>query len=188
MKKIITSLAALTMFAAPAQAITLSELVPNTYVLQEHNHLNPEIWEYTRPLRTVVHYSDPKKCEDEKRCVELDIVLEGPDGKTYNPSGVDDKTVVFEPNFIQYTSTIKILCNEKSSTFRIMYPHIVRTWNQDSYGRRSTYRVDQYSHYSVSTYKFQKEMCKYSFSKERRQAIDILDNLACALDPKRCKK
>jgi len=187
MKKLFAIVAA-SFMAVPVNASPLKSLAPNTYVVQEHTHLNPEIWEYERPLKTVIHHTEPKKCEGEERCVELDIVLEGPDGKTYNPSVMDDDTLVFVPNFILHTNSIRIQCNEASTTFRIMYPHVVRTWNQDSYGRRYISSVDDYPYYSVSTYKFQKEMCKYSFSKERRQAIEVLDTLACAFDPKRCKK
>lgn len=191
MKKIIPLIALLSI-AAPVNAIPLKGLVPETFVLQEHQGLNPKIWEFvpSNPLRTVAHHSVPKKCEGEERCVELDIVVEGPRGNTYNPVGMDGKALVFESSFIQYVSTIKIQCNEKWTPFKIKYPHSIKTWAMDPVtGNRShVTKVDHYSFYTVATYDFQKEMCKYSFSKERRQAIDFLDELACAFGPKYCDK
>ena len=171
----------------PAQAADFKALVPNEYVLQEHIGLNPEIWEYSQPLRTVVHYSEPKACEGKEKCVEIEAILEGPGGRYYVPDTMEGDRLAFDPSFVFYTSTMQVQCDTKATTFYLRYPHQVITYGRDEYGRRVQQDKSFRFGYIVNTHKFQQEICKTLWSPEREAAVVILDGLACALDPKYCK-
>ena len=185
--KILFPLVAL-LAAAPVHAAGFGAMVPNQYVIQEHYNLNPEIWEYQRPLRTVLHYSDPKPCEGKAKCVEVDAILEGPGGLRFNTDGMRDGKLAFEPNFVFYTDTLQVQCDTKPTPFYISYSHTVTTYHQDRYGRKYVANHEFEDGYTVSTHGLQKELCKSLIPKGRRDAADFLDGLACALDPKRCKR
>lgn len=179
-----TSLALFSLVVTPS---AMAYEANNAYVLQEHPNLNPEIWEYTRPLRTVLHHTDPVPCEGKKDCVEIGAILEGPDGQHYVPSISTEDLLVWERSAISYVSALQIDCKAPATNFRVNYPHYVTTYGRDDYGRRVRQSRDLYTYYGVRTGSFQEELCKSLWSEGRRNAVDTLNAVACALDPKYCK-